>query len=74
MANKISNYAVINNTSKVVVNIVVWDGDEKQWGPGKGYTTVKIEPGVFCDIDMVYDPNTGSFAYPEGYVRPSEVT
>lgn len=64
-----SKYAVVATGNNTVVNIVVWDG-KSEWGPGKGYTTVEIPDHVWCDIDAVYDKQTGTFAFPEGYVKP----
>lgn len=62
-------YAVITTGNNTVVNIVLWDG-ESQWGPGKGHTTVRLEDGQFCDIDAVYDKESGEFAFPDGYEKP----
>lgn len=59
-----SKYAIIATGNNVVSNIVLWDG-ESEWGPGKGYTTVKLWDGQWCDIGAVYDKETGEFHLPE---------
>ena len=63
------NYAVITISGNKVVNIIVWDGDTSQWGPGKGHSTVKLKPGMWCDIGAIYDKDTGIFSFPDGYVK-----
>lgn len=60
----IYNYAVIAISNQTVVNIIVWDG-ETNWGPGKGYTAIKLQEGQFCDIGMIYNAEDGTFSYPE---------
>jgi len=62
----IYNYAVIAISNQTVVNITVWDG-ENEWGPGKGYTTVRLDEGQFCDIGMIYDSSGKTFKYPDNY-------
>jgi|ADGO01.1.fsa_nt_gi hypothetical protein len=44
-------YAVITTNGNKVDNVVVWDG-KSEWGPGKGYTTVKLKKtsGVTSDV------------------------
>lgn len=61
---KMSRYAVITTSGNKVVNIILWDG-VTQWGPGKGYTAIKLTDTQWCDIGSIYDKETNSFAFPE---------
>lgn len=65
-----TNYAVIAVGNNTVTNIVVWNGDSSTWGPGKGYTTVKLQSNQWCDIDAVYNKEINTFAFPNGYTKP----
>lgn len=53
-------YAVITTNGNKVDNIIVWDG-KAEWGPGKGYTTVKLSKSQWCDIGCIYDKEKGEF-------------
>ncbi|HHT8903073.1 TPA: hypothetical protein ACT5CR_006060 [Burkholderia cenocepacia] len=47
-----SNYAVVEDG--MVVNVVVWDGDETIWQPPAGCEAVKIPDGVTVAIGDEY--------------------
>ncbi len=53
-------YAVVN-ADNLVVNVIIWDGIER-WSPPAGCFVVRSDA---CDINQVYDPATGLFAYPQ---------
>jgi hypothetical protein len=55
-------YAIVENATKIVVNIVKWDG-VTPWTPPAGTTAVNVE-GVQCNIGWIEQPD-GSFAPPE---------
>lgn len=55
-------YAIVNDASKVVENIIVWDG-VSPYTPPAGTTLVKVD-GIPCDIGWIQQPD-GSFAPPE---------
>lgn len=64
-----TRYAVISTSGNKVVNVVEWDG-KAEWGPGKGYTTVKLKDEQWCDIDSVYNKSNNSFQYSEDHKDP----
>lgn len=64
--NKNYRYAVVVIATNVVDNIIVWD-EQTEWGPGKGYTAIKLEDDQFCDIGAIYDKETNTFSYPPGH-------
>lgn len=66
-----TKYAVTTTNGNKVANIVEWDGQE-DWGPGKGYTTIELQKGQWCDVDAVYDKSTGKFSFPKGYTKPEQ--
>lgn len=51
----LDNYAIVNETTNVVMNICVWDGTTA-WEPPEGTFVVKLEPGQYCDIGALYTP------------------
>jgi hypothetical protein len=55
-------YAIVDNATKVVVNISKWDG-VTPWAPPAGTKAVNVE-NVQCNIGWVEQPD-GTFAPPE---------
>lgn len=60
-------YAVCNEKNEVV-NVIIWDGESK-WLPPDGCFVVRSDK---CDMHQIYDPVTGLFAYPEGFLTFQE--
>ena len=54
------NYAVIDSTSNIVINTVVWDG-VAQWSPPDGCIAVQSD---LAGIGWIYNPQDGSFTPP----------
>lgn len=54
-------YAIVDDASKVVLNIIIWDG-VTPYTPPAGTTLVDIE-GIPCDIGWIQQED-GSFAPP----------
>lgn len=54
-------YAIVDDITKVVLNITKWDGTTP-WQPPAGTTAVNID-GILCDIGWVEQPD-GSFIPP----------
>lgn len=52
-------YAIVNEISKVVENIIVWDGVSPYTSP-TGTTLINVD-GILCDIGWIQQPD-GSFA------------
>ena len=52
----IKNYAVINNQTNIVENVVVWDG-ENEWLPPEGTYVICID-GAEAGIGWKYENNT----------------
>jgi hypothetical protein len=55
-------YAIVSDASKVVENIIVWDG-VSPWTPPPGTTAVNVD-GIPCDIGWIQQPD-GGFAPPD---------
>ena len=49
-------YAVVDNNSLSVVNVIIWDG-EAQWSPPANHIAVRSDSAGIGDL---YDPNTKS--------------
>ena len=54
------NYAVIDSTSNIVINTVVWDG-VAQWSPPDGCIAVQSD---IAGIGWIYNPGDESFTPP----------
>lgn len=54
-------YAIVDDITKVVLNIAKWDGITP-WKPPIGTTAVNVD-GVLCDIGWIEQPD-GSFISP----------
>jgi hypothetical protein len=54
-------YAIVDDASKVVLNIIIWDGTSP-YTPPAGTTLVNIDD-VQCDIGWIQQPD-GSFTPP----------
>jgi hypothetical protein len=52
-------YAIVEDATKVVVNIIVWDG-VSAYTPPTGTTLINVE-NIPCDIGWIQQPD-GSFA------------
>jgi hypothetical protein len=52
-------YAIVDNATKVVINIIVWDS-VSPYTPPTGTTLVNVD-GIPCDIGWIQQPD-GSFA------------
>lgn len=55
-------YAIIEDSTKVVQNIIIWDG-VAPYTPPAGTTLVNVD-GVFCGPGWIQQPD-GSFLPPE---------
>ena len=55
-------YAIVDNATKVVINVAKWDGITP-WTPPTGTTLVNVD-GVQCDIGWIQQTD-GSFAPPD---------
>jgi len=58
-----ARYAMVQDSSQIVVNVIEWDGDEAKWKAPTGYTMVedtegKAGPG-FTWKDGVFEPPPG---------------
>lgn len=51
-----ANFAVIENDSKIVVNIIVWEGAE--WLPPRNHMVIESDTANIGDI---YNPDTKTF-------------
>lgn len=49
-----ARYAMVQDASGIVVNVVEWSGDTADWQPGPGYTMVLDDPGT-CSAGWSYD-------------------
>ena len=58
-----ARYAMVDDTSQIVVNVIEWDGDTATWQPPSGYTMVedseaKANPGFsYNEGDFVAPPS-----------------
>ena len=76
-----NRYAIINS-SNVVENMVVWDGNLETWKPPTGYTAVEVEDNVRCGIGMTYnssgtgtgDSNDNMWIIPPDKIKETNVT
>jgi hypothetical protein len=39
-----ARYAMVDDTSQIVVNVIEWDGSVETWQPPAGYTMVEDNP------------------------------
>lgn len=51
-------HAVVNKETKIVSNVIVWDGVSK-WSPPVGHDVVRHDK---CDIGDIYEASTKSFS------------
>jgi len=51
-----ANFAVVENESKIVVNVIVWDGAE--WLPPRNHMVIQSDTANIGDI---YNVETGTF-------------
>lgn len=58
-------HAIVNNDSKLVVNVVVWDGAE--WLPPRDHLVVRSDN---CDIGDKYDEEKKLFIKKDGRELP----
>jgi hypothetical protein len=49
-----ARYAMVQDASKIVVNIVGWDGNVETWTPPEGHTMVLDEPPS-AGVGYTYD-------------------
>lgn len=58
-----ARYAMVDDGSQIVVNVIEWDGNEQTWKPPQGYTMVE-------DTEMKAGPGCsykdGEFVPPPG--------
>lgn len=52
-----SNYALIRNGENLVANTIICDEDFEL----DGFSKIKIEDGVFCEIGMRYEEGKGFY-------------
>lgn len=62
------NYALIDNTTNIVDNVIVLD-EGSTWAPPSGYYMVNID-GLEVGIGWTYNPQTREWTPPVGYVAP----
>ena len=55
-------YAIVDNATKVVQNVIIWDG-VTPFTPPDGTTLVNVD-GILCGPDWIQQPD-GSFLPPE---------
>lgn len=48
-----NTYAIIKNG--VVENLILWDGNTKNWQPPTGTTAVPVSSGTFVTIGSLYN-------------------
>ena len=60
-----ARYAMVEDASGVVVNVIEWDGDEANWQPPVGYTMVE-DTGNLSGPGFKYED--GTFTPPPGGV------
>lgn len=58
-----ARYAMIDNASGIVVNVIEWNGDTANWQPPTGYTMVE-DTGMKAGPGYTYDGST--FTPPPG--------
>jgi hypothetical protein len=58
-----ARYAMVQDASGIVVNVIEWSGDTADWQPDPGYTMVPDEPAV-CGPGWSWDGTT--FTPPPG--------
>ena len=57
-------YAMVHDASGIVVNVVMWDGDEASWRAPSGYTMIQddasvVGPGYSYDGSTFEPPPAG---------------
>lgn len=55
------NWAVVDMSVNIVVNVVLWDG-VSDWAPPEGCTAIQSD---VAGIGWIYNPDDGSFTPPE---------
>jgi hypothetical protein len=63
-----ARYAMVQDASNIVVNVIEWDGNEATWMPPAGHTMVLDEPPS-AGPGFTYDGTT--FTPPPGGEVPS---
>jgi hypothetical protein len=58
-----ARYAMVANVSKIVVNVIEWDGDTTNWQPPTGYTMVE-DTGNAAGPGFTHE--NGTFVPPPG--------
>ena len=56
----IQNYAIVNTSTNLVVNVSLWDG-VSEWSPGPGLITVQDDDAI---IGQIYNPRSKTFSDP----------
>lgn len=59
-----ARYAMVEDTSQIVVNVIEWDGNTETWRPPAGYTMVEdanaeASPGYSWDGSQFMPPPGG---------------
>jgi hypothetical protein len=57
------NWAVIDNSSMIVVNVILWDADKNKWSPPEGQFAIQSDT---AGIGWTYNPGDGTFSSPKG--------
>lgn len=65
-----ARYAMIENTSGIVVNVIEWDGDEATWIPPTGHTMVE-DTAVVAGSGQSYD-GAAFREVPTGFINADE--
>lgn len=58
-----STYAVVNSSTNVCDNVIVWDDQIHPWTPPADHYTVNID-GLEVAIGWSYNPNTNEWTAP----------
>lgn len=61
----LKRWALINDTTNIVVNVCDWDGNPETWQAPAGIITVEIPQDSWVGIDDLYNPADGTFTRPD---------
>lgn len=56
-------YALVDESTNIVVNTIVWDGGTG-WTPPSGILAIRLTDEDYCGIGFTYDPETKTFSQP----------
>lgn len=61
----VGRWAMIDETSCIVQNVSLWDGNPETWQPEPGILMIAISDDSPVGINDIYDVATGTFTRPE---------